>query len=469
MSYEDYALPDFTPDRPKEFPASKPAPRKRVEESVEQDRPASLHAEQTVLGACLVEPMAVDDALKILQAEDFSLDSHRRIFAIISGLAENNEPIDLVTVCDDLKRHKELEFVGGRTYLASLSEGLPRKLNIESYVRIIKDKAILRRIMAVCETGTMEASDQSLEAIDVATTIINRITETVEQGQIRTEVFDSPTMAMDAASRLLDNPREDYAIPTGFRPLDEFTGGGIRRGELWIIGASPSRGKTTLARQIVKHVVKKGIPAYVHSGEMTKESWYDVTACLLVGLPAWKIREPWLMTPAEKDALRAGLLELSTLPFYISDSGGIKIDKLIWNAARAVRDHQIQLLGVDYAQIIGADGKDDRQKVTAVAQKLRVFAKDNNVAVILLSQSPRPEGRSINSRPNMFSLKESGSLEEAAHTVILPFRLVDLDTSAFTGEDELIIGKNRWGTIGSIPCKLDGRYLQFVERQLDTP
>jgi replicative DNA helicase len=119
---------------------------------------------------------------------------------------------------------------------------------------------------------------------------------------------------------------------------------------------------------------------------------------------------------------------------------------------------------VDFAQIINATGKDERQKVSAVATKLRVFAKDNNVATILLSQSPRPEGRSINSRPNMFSLKESGTLEEAAHTVILPFRKVDPETNSFTGEDELVIGKQRWGPIGSIPCRLDGKYLKFEER-----
>jgi replicative DNA helicase len=197
---------------------------------------------------------------------------------------------------------------------------------------------------------------------------------------------------------------------------------------------------------------------------MTKESWYDVTACLLVGMPSWKIREPWLLNLSEKEALRVGLKELSGLPFHISDAGGINIDKLIWNASRALRQHQIQLLVVDYAQIINANGKDERQKVTQVATKLRVFAKDNNVATILLSQSPRPEGRSINSRPNMFSLKESGTLEEAAHCVILPFRPVDPDTNSFTGEDELVIGKSRWGPIGSIPCRLDGKYLKFEER-----
>ena len=277
-------------------------------------------------------------------------------------------------------------------------------------------------------------------------------------------MFGAEDMATDAEYRLLDNPEDVPAIPTGIPALDEFTGGGMRLGELWVIGAAPSRGKTTLARQIVKHAVQMGLPAYVHSGEMTKESWFDVTACLLEEMPAWKIREPRLMTPCEREQLRAGLRKLSALPLSISDAGGIHLDRLIWNATREKRKRGIKVFAIDYAQIINAPGREDRQRVTAVAQRLRLFAKDEDVAVILLSQSPRPEGRGINTRPTMFSLKESGALEEAAHTVILPFRPLDLDSGVFTGKDELIIGKQRWGGIGSIPVVLNGKYLRFDER-----
>ena len=119
---------------------------------------------------------------------------------------------------------------------------------------------------------------------------------------------------------------------------------------------------------------------------------------------------------------------------------------------------------MDYAQIIEAPGRDERAKVTAVAQRLRVFAKNEKVAVILLSQSPRPEGRGINTRPTMFALKESGALEEAAHTIVLPYRPVDVETGMFTGEDELIIGKQRWGPIGHVNVTLNGKYLRFEER-----
>ena len=473
MSYEDYAIPEAFPDPPPErtapYPKSKLSGASFAQVEANDDLPASIQAETAILGAMMLDVVAISDATGSLVPEDFSLDSHRRIYNAILDLVSASESVDYITVRETLTRKKELSSVGGPAYLAFLSEGIPRNFNIESYVRIVKDEAILRRIMGICHVGSTRASDQSEEAIEVGAAIINDITEAVESGQVRTQVFDSPTMAMDALERLIDNPQPDMAILTGFRPLDDFTNGGIRLGELWIVGASPSRGKTTLARQIVKEVVRRGIPCYVHSGEMTKESWYDVTACLLVGLPAWKVREPLLMNVSEKEALRIGLKELSGLPFHISDAGGISIDKLLWNAARAVRQHKIKLFAVDYAQIIRSSAKDAKERVTEVAQKLRIFAKDNDVATILLSQSPRPEGRSINSRPNMFALKESGSLEEAAHTVILPYRPVDVETGSFTGEDELIIGKQRHGSIGNIPCRLDGRYLQFVDRQIATP
>ncbi|CAN5951003.1 unnamed protein product [Sphagnum jensenii] len=439
MGIDDYELPDTIPEPPQE------KPERAAKAPKEMDGiPASLHMEVTVLGAMMLEREATQQAFSRLVAEDFSLDSHKRVFraiqAVTNGYDIGEEEEIQSLVRQELMRRRELESIGGISYLLYLTEGVPRHFNIESYVKIIKDKSLLRKLMGLFHDAETRTSDQSEDGIDIATDVITKITEAIETNQTKTEVFDSPTMAMDAVERLLNNPKQETAIATGFRPLDEFTNGGIRLGELWIIGASPSRGKTTLARQIVKHVVRNGIPCYVHSGEMTKESWYDVTACLMVGLPAWKVRNPLLMNLSEQEALRSGLHELSGLPFHISDAGGINIDKLIWNASRAVRQHNIQMLVIDYAQIINATGKDERQKVTTVAQKLRVFAKDNNVATILLSQSPRPEGRSINSRPNMFSLKESGSLEEAAHCVILPFRKVDPETNSFTGEDELVIG-----------------------------
>ena len=432
---------------------------------VDAGLPANIDAEKTILGAVLLDNAAFMEAADKIEADDFSLDSHRRIFLRMADLLSTDSAVDIVTLANLLAQHKEVENVGGVAYLASLTEGLPRRPVIEEYIKIVRDKSLLRRLMSVGSATVARAADQGETALEVLAWATDALSAIADTGQTKPDVFGAAEMADDAEFRLLDCPDDTPAIPTGIHALDEFTGGGIRLGELWVIGAAPSRGKTTLARQIVKHTVESGIPAYVHSGEMTKESWFDVTACLLEDMPAWKIREPRLMTPRERDIMRCGLRRLAQMPFYISDAGGIHLDRLIWNATRAKRKHNIKVFAIDYAQIIKAPGRDDRQQVTAVAQRLRLFAKDENVATILLSQSPRPEGRAINSRPTMFSLKESGALEEAAHTVILPYRPLDLDTGAFTGEDELIIGKQRWGSIGSIPVVLNGQYLRFEGRE----
>lgn len=429
----------------------------------EQERPAAIHAEMTILGAMLVEPSAITEATALLTTSDFSLDSHRKIYSAILHLVEDRDSVDIVTITNFLGKKKELESLGGLSYLASLSEGLPRKLNIESYVRIVRDRAMMRKMMEVCDMGLLEGADQSKEAMAVINDVTARLNTIVEEGATKYEVIGPVEMARDSEHRLIDNPIPEKVIPTGIAGLDEATGGGIRLGELWIIGASPSRGKTTLARQIVKHNVWHDTSCYVHSGEMSKESWFDVTACLLEGMPAWKIREPHLMSLVEKDRLRNGIRDLGKMPIFISDTGGIHIDEIIWNATQEIRLHNMELGVYDYAQIIRASG-DDKQKVSTVAHRLRQFHKETKTAGILLSQSPRPDGKNVNARPNMFSLKESGSLEEAAHVVLLPFRPLDLDTGKWSGEDEIIIGKNRWGSLGNIPVHLNGPYLRFDAR-----
>lgn len=435
----------------------------RVIDDDGNERPTSVHAEMTILGAMLVEPTAITEAIAYLTTDDFALDSHRRIYSAILHLHEDQQSIDIVTITDFLGKKKELDSVGGLPYLASLSEGLPRKLSIESYVRIVRDKSLMRKMMEVCDMGLLEGTDQSREALDVVNDVMSRLTKIIEEGTVKYEVIGSVEMARDAEERLINNVKPSEVISTGIDALDEITGGGIRPEELWIIGASPSRGKTTLARQIAKNMIWRDTSVYVHSGEMSKESWFDVTACLLEGIPAWKIREPFLMNEYDRERLTNGIRELGKLPLYLSDVSGIHIDELIWNATQEIRLHGMKVGIYDYAQIIKAAG-DDKQKVSTVAHRLREFHKNTKTSGILLSQSPRPDGKYVNTRPTMHSLKESGSLEEAAHVVILPYRPIDLDTGKWTGEDELIIGKNRWGSLGTIMTHLNGQYLRFDPR-----
>lgn len=426
--------------------------------------PAAIDAERTILGALLLDSSRLAEVAGTLKPTDFWLTSHAAIFQAMLLVAERDSSVDSVTLCQFLQDRKEIEAAGGWSYISDLSSGLPTRAEIGNYLSVVKDKAICRALISLAEVlrGRACESDPGLEIASWGTSELSRI---AEEGQTKRDVFSAQGMAEEAEYRLLDDPAPPYvALSTGISKLDDLTGGGIRLGELWVIGASPSRGKTTLARQIVKTATLQGVPAYVHSGEMTKESWIDITACMLANIPAWKTREPNLFTFMERDDLRIALRQIGQMPLHVSDAGGMHLDRLVWNATREVKTHKIKLLAVDYAQIIQAPGKDERQKVSNVANRMRLFAKEENVAVLLLSQSPRPEGRSINARPTMFSLKESGALEEAAHTVLLPYRPVDTETGAFTGEDQLIIGKQRWGPIGSVDVTLNGKYLRFDAR-----
>lgn len=426
--------------------------------------PASEHAERSILGAILLDSSRLLEIADVLCADDFFLDSHKRIFLRMTEVERNGSKLDIITLCEALQRNREMENVGGRAYLFSLTENLPHSPEIDEYIAIVRDKAICRQLLRTSEVLGARAMANDESGLEIAAWGSAAIAEIVESNTLKTEVFGAEDMAVEAMARIAQNAPRDPVLPTGFLPLDEFTGGGIRVGELWIVGAAPSRGKTTLARQIACHTVRRGTPTYVQSGEMDKESWFDVTACLLRRIPATHAREPRLMNSAERDEMQQGIQELAALPLYLSDTGNIHVDRLLWNAAREKERHGIRLLVVDYVQIVKGPGASRLEQVGNVAERLRVFAKEQKIAVLLLSQMARPEGRNLNSRPTMFGLKETGRLEEAAHTVLLPFRPADADTGAFTGEDELIVGKQRWGGIGSIPVKLNGKYLRFEER-----
>jgi replicative DNA helicase len=206
-----------------------------------------------------------------------------------------------------------------------------------------------------------------------------------------------------------------------------------------------------------------GHPVWVYSGEMSKESWHDHSACVLAGLPTDNLEEPHLYDPGEKAALRSALRAFKGLPLWICDDASITLDHIIAEATRHVRQHGVEVVIVDYAQLVIAPGRDPKERVSAVAQRLRRFSKENNVAVILLSQLARPEGRNINHRPSMIDLKESGDLEAVAQVVLLNFCPVG-DAGTFTGQDEIIVGKQRSGTIGSVQVTLNGRYSRFDSR-----
>ncbi len=241
----------------------------------DDNRPASLHAEQTILGAMLVEPLAIVDATMLLKTDDFSLDSHRKIYEVMLHLSEVGYAVDIVTVAEDLRKKKELDSIGGMAYLAGLSEGLPRKLSIESYVRIVRDKSLMRQLMSVCDLGMMEAADQSLEALDVLNQVEGRLMEISEHAITGgfSGISDIVRNSFGSIDKLYEQGREVTGLRDALRRVrqDDERAAGV--GADYYCGAAERwgrrRGRSTLRRT---RAVRDGKVVAVFSLEMSKES-----------------------------------------------------------------------------------------------------------------------------------------------------------------------------------------------------
>jgi replicative DNA helicase len=250
---------------------------------------------------------------------------------------------------------------------------------------------------------------------------------------------------------------------TGVHSLDEMTGG-IRPGELWAVGALPGRGKTALGAQMILANAKAGVPVMSFSIEMSAIELCKRLLAASSKVSAGLIRNPRYIPADRWLELGEAAATLGELPIYVDDRGSLKIDQLLASARLFIRRHQIALIVVDYLQIVQAPGRDIKDQVSYTAKALRAFAKSENVAVVQLSQLSRPKGKDINARPTMIDLKESGAIEETSHVVLLPYMPLDDAGKFVADQQELIVGKSRNGSVGSLPVVFDTKRLQFRER-----
>src|SRR6201994_2239587 len=292
----------------------------------DQERPTSVHAEMTILGAMLVEPVAIIDATMLLKTDDFALDSHRKIYAAMLQLVEFGHGVDIVTVTDYLSKKKELDSVGGLPYLASLSEGLPRKLSIESYVRIVRDKSLMRQLLTVCDMGMIEASDQSREAIDVLNQVSSRLTEISEHAVTGgfsdiTAIVKESFGSIDA---LYEQGREVTGLATHYLEFDRMTSG-LQESELTIIAARPSMGKTAWAINIAQNAAVYGQKVVaVFSLEMSKESLLRRMLASQAMVDSQKIQKGFLLRE-DQQKLTHALEQLAESKMFIDDTPGISL------------------------------------------------------------------------------------------------------------------------------------------------
>ena len=429
--------------------------------NLERGMPASLDAERSILGAVLLDNDVYPQAAESLKAEDFSLDSHRRIYMRMTDLNSTGRPVDIITLSEELGRHKEVESVGGVAYISSLTEGLPRRENIEHYVKIVKDKAMLRGLIHAANASIARAIDQSdttEEIIDAAESAIFQISESrIGRGFVGIkEIVKESFGSLDA---LYERGRRITGLETHYSELDQMTSG-LQSSDLVIIAARPSMGKTAFAMNIAENVaVNDAKVVGMFSLEMSREALLLRLLCSQARVDAHKLRTGFL-GKEDFQKLTSALAVLAEAPIFIDDTPALSLHEMRAKARRLQQSQKrLDLIIVDYLQLMAATplgGKrfeNRTQEVSAISRGLKAMAKEMRVPVVALSQLSRaPESRGGDHRPQLSDLRESGSIEQDADVVMFIFReeVYKHDDPDLEGLAELIISKQRNGPTGMI-------------------
>ena len=437
--------------------------------------PSSIHTEVVILGAMLLDPLAVNDATARLEADDFSLDSHRRIYAGLMELLAAGHAVDLITLRNTLEKKKELDAVGGPSYLASLIDGIPRKLNIEDYVRIVKDKSLLRQMMGIFSDGVTRTADQSDDSIQILSDIEQRLAEVADKS-IQRSFFDIADIVKDSfgsIDKLYEQGREVTGLRTHYSEFDKMTSG-LQNSELVIIAARPSMGKTAWAINIAQNAaVKDGKVVAVFSLEMSKESLLRrmLAGEALVG--ARKLQTGFLGRD-DKDKLNRGLERLMESKLFVDDTPGITLAEMRAKARRLKQQEgSLDLIVIDYLQLMtGSKGPSNKgfenrtQEVSSISRGLKALAKEMQVPVVALSQLSRgSEQRTGDKKPLLSDLRESGSIEQDADVVCFIHReeYYDRENEDLKGLAEVIIAKQRNGPTGSVKMRFLSEFTVFMD------
>jgi replicative DNA helicase len=419
----------------------------------ERALPHNHEAERTVLGAVLVDNQAFNSAAEILTREDFYRDGHRRIYDAMAALAERSQPIDLVTLKDELARESALEAVGGAAYLAGLLDGVPRMTSVEHWSRIIKEKAVLRKLIHAGNRivqSCLEGEDEAAALLDQAEKSIFDIAERrIRAGFVSMrEVVKESFRTIDQLSQSKDVVT---GLATGFVDIDEMTSG-LQKGELVIVAGRPAMGKTSFCLNIAQHVAMRvGETVGLFSLEMSKEQLALRLLCADARIDAHRLRTGKL---AEKDWARLAKAynDLAHSRIFIDDSATISPLEMRAKCRRLKAEHGLGLVIVDYLQLVTSAGRSEnrQQELSAISRSMKGLAKELELPVIALSQLSRaPEART-DRRPQLSDLRESGALEQDADIVMFIYREEEYKPSDENrGLAEIIIGKQRNGPTGS--------------------
>ena len=425
--------------------------------SIARSLPASIEAERSILGAILLDNHSYHEAAEHLHPEDFSLDSHRRIYSRMMDLMESSRPVDMITLVEELDRRKELEAIGDVGYVSSLIDGVPDRPSIEHYVKIVRDKALLRNLIHAANAAIARASEQSDSAEDILNDTEAEIFRISEQRIGRGFVgLPEVIRELGGVDALLQRGRRVTGLETHYADLDEMTSG-LQKSDLIILAARPSMGKTAFALNIAENAaIEDHKIVAVFSLEMSREALLQRLLCSVAKVDSHRFRTGTLFQEDTRK-IAFGLERLASAPIFIDDTAGVSLSEMRAKARRLQQSQGgLDLLVVDYLQLMSGGGKryeNRTQEVSAISRGLKGLAKELNVPVIALSQLSRaPESRGGDHRPQLADLRESGSIEQDADVVAFIFReeVYKPDDPELDGIAEIIIAKQRNGPTGRV-------------------
>jgi replicative DNA helicase len=429
--------------------------------------PHSVEAEQSLLGGLMLDQRAWDQVADVVHGEDLYRADHRLIFGAIAELVGRDQPPDAVTVAEYLQRSGQLEAGGGVAYLARLVEDTPSAANIRAYAQIVRERAMLRRLIEI--GGDIAASAHSTqgltveEIVDLAEQRVFEIAEGGRRGPGFTSLKDILPKTIDRLDMLSHSQSDITGVSTGFTEMDKMTAG-LQRGELIIIAGRPSMGKSTLAVNIAEHAaIGSGIPTGIFSMEMSAEQLSFRMLSSIGRVSQTRLRNGKL---SEEDwpRVHSAVSMMSNAPIFIDDGGALTPTEVRSRARRLKREHGLGLIVVDYLQLMSVAGTVENRatELSEISRSLKALAKELDLPVIALSQLNRSVEQRNDKKPVMSDLRESGAIEQDADLIVFIYReeVYDRDTPR-KGIADIIIGKQRNGPVGEFRLTFLGEFTKF--------
>ncbi len=430
--------------------------------------PHSVEAEQAVLGGLMIDNTEWDNVADVILPEDFYRTEHHLIFKIMTKQSEANSPIDVVTLVEALNSLNELENAGGLDYLSELAGNARGTANIQAYADIIRERAILRRLISVAnniaDTGYNTGGKKAAEILDEAEQQVFNIADERPQDQGPVPINPLLTKAVDRIDELAGSDGSLTGLASGYKDLDSMTSG-WQKSDLVIVAGRPSMGKTAFAMNLVEHsILNEDKPVLVFSLEMPAESLIFRMLSSIGRIDQTKLRTGQL---AEEDwpGFNNAVAKLKDRPLFIDDSAGVSPMEMRARARRIIRENgQLGMIVVDYLQLMQIKGTNENRvnEISEISRSLKLLAREFECPVIALSQLNRGLEQRPNKRPVMSDLRESGAIEQDADLITFIYRdEVYNEDSPDKGIAEIIIGKHRNGPIGTVRLSFLGQFTRF--------